>query len=144
MVSKRLSKATKFSMLLLWLSLALSTWCYYIWNNNTYMTYTDVPVTFFDRHMGQSCHKSSCRDAPEGWFRTDDGFVFSQPISDYMYYRMHLGEHFTLSMRPFDLHQTPRENIYWFFGPIIVLMATCIIWFLTLIQLADQYRNRKG
>ncbi len=101
----------------------LSTWVY---NNNDYLTYRDVNVTFIDRHGSNSCHKGTCRDYLIGLFKTDDGLFFERPIGLYMYRQMHLGERFTLNLRPMETKQTTYNNIVWMFGPIILYALTFV------------------
>jgi hypothetical protein len=43
--------------------------------SSDYMQYKDVPVTFVDRHLDESCSKSNCRDRFVGLFKTNEGFV---------------------------------------------------------------------
>jgi len=131
----------------LWLlvtaTVILTCWCAYVWNNNTYMEHKSVPVTYIDKYVTESCVKSHCRDRYMGWFRTDDGLVFDRHINDYMYKQMHLGEKFNLTLRPFDMHQTPLNNFYWFFGPIIILGLTGFFWLCTTLELAHLWIKRK-
>lgn len=98
--------------------------------SSDYMQYKDVPVTFVDRHLDESCSKSSCRDRFVGLFKTNEGVFFDREISYYTYSQMHLGEKFTLNLRRFDIKQTPWENAVWFFG-VAILFATGVGTLLT-------------
>jgi hypothetical protein len=111
------------------------------------MEYRDVPVTYIDKLVTQSCHKGSCSDRFIGLFKTDVGYVFDRPISAYMYRQMHIGERFSLNLRQFDIKQTERDNIYWFFTPIIVYIITFFSWCVLLVafgaSLMEKYRPSK-
>ncbi len=113
----------------------MSGWSWWSYENNDYMTYRDVPVTFVERQATNSCHKGSCHDYLEGLFRTDDGMFFSRPISLYMYKQMHLGERFSLNLRPFDMRQTERDNLIWMFGTLAVYIVTAFLWAFALLYL---------
>ena len=107
---------------------------------NSYMRYKDTPVTFVDKFVTSSCHKSSCRDRYIGIFKTTDGHVFDRPISAYMYRQMHLGEQFALNIRQFDIQQTTRDNLLWFFGPVFILALTIVSGFLTGSFIYDYFK----
>lgn len=140
------SKSTSniIGLFLLLLTIALSSWSTYVWNNNVYMKYQDVPVTFIDKYTVQACGKHHCTARLEGLFKTESGYIFDREISGYMYRQMHLGEKLTLNLRQFDIKQTPRDNLYWFFGTLLVYGLTAIAWFLLLCWFLDQYIKRKG
>lgn len=119
-----------------------STW---VWVNNDYSTYRDVPVTFIDKFAQESCHKGSCHDRFIGLFRTDEGVIFDRPISAYMFRQMHLQEKFTLNLRPFDIKQTPMDNVFWLFGPMILHIVTVIFWLFMIYSVCDDwYTSRKA
>lgn len=98
-------------------------------NSSDYMHKKEVPVTFIDKRLDQSCHKSRCRDYMVGLFKTERGVYFERPISFYMYSQMHLGEKFNLNIRRMDIKQTGWENIVFFFGPVILFSfgVTCLV-----------------
>ena len=98
--------------------------------SSDYMQYRDVPVTFIDRHLDESCSKSNCRDRFIGLFKTSEGVFFDREVSYYTYSQMHIGEEFTLNLRRFDIKQTPWENAIWFFG-VVILFAIGIGTLLT-------------
>ena len=137
-------KKHRLSMFILTLIIALSAWSVYVWNNNTYMEYRDVPVTFIDKYTLQACSKHGCSVRTEGLFKTEDGYVFSRSISSYMYRQMRLGEKFDLNIRQMDIQQTAQDNIYWFFGPVVLYIVTFVIWCLSLFHLFDEYTKYKG
>ena len=130
-----------------WIILAalvvFSVWSYWIWVNNDYSTYRNVPVTFVDRHSTNSCHKGSCSDYRVGLFRREsDGMFFERPISLYMFTQVRLGEKFDLRLRPFDMKQTTKDNIWWLFVPIIVHIITAMMWVITLIGIGCEIYER--
>ena len=131
-------------LFLLFLIVTLSSWSTYVWNNNVYMKFQDVPVTFIDKYTVQACSKHSCTARLEGLFKTESGYVFDREISGYMYRQMHLGEKLTLNLRQFDIKQTPRDNLYWFFGPLLVYGLTIVVWLQLIICFWEQFKKRKG
>lgn len=101
--------------------------------SSDYMQYKDVPVTFVDRHLDESCSKSNCRDRFVGLFKTNEGVFFDREIGYYTYSQMHIGEKFTLNLRRFDIKQTPWENAIWFFGVVILFSIGLATLFATLL-----------
>jgi len=89
--------------------------------SSDYMQSKEMMVTLVDRHLEESCHKSRCHDRFIGLFKTEDGRFFDKEINLYTYKQMHLGEKFTISIRRFDIKQTPWENVFFFFLPCILL-----------------------
>ncbi|ABY63132.1 putative NrdC.7 [Pseudomonas phage 201phi2-1] len=126
----------------------MSCWSTYVWQNNEYMRYRDVPVTYIDRHETRSCHKGSCKDNLIGLFKTDDGVFFERYIGLYTYQQMHLGEKFELNLRQMDIKQTERDNILWLFGPILVYAVTFIMWvlfiFANILELIERNKSKKA
>lgn len=118
--------------ILLAITLALCSLSVYINQNNDYLTYRDVNVTYIDRHASNSCHKGSCRDNLNGLFRTDEGYFFERPISLYTYSQMRLGEKFPLNLRPMDIKQTSYDNIVWMIGPSILYALSFALSCLTI------------
>lgn len=123
-------------------------WSTYVFKNNTYMEYRNVPVTFVDRWASESCHKGSCRDRLLGLFKTDDGVFFERHISLYMFRQMRLGERFDLHLRQMDIKQTERDNVLWFFGPVLVYIVTFMLWAIIIIgystDLISYIKKRKA
>ena len=97
-------------------------------NSSDYMHKKDVPVTFIDKRLDQSCRKGRCRDYMVGLFKTEEGVYFDRPISFYMHSQVHLGEKFNLNIRRFDIKQTGWENTVFFFGTVILFSfgITCL------------------
>lgn len=100
-------------------------WSTYIYKNNDYMTYQDVPVEYVKRYITQSCHKSQCTDRYEGLFkRLSDGYIFDRSITPSMYHTYPAGSRYDMRIRPIDIKQTGRDNILRFFGSLIVYIVT--------------------
>lgn len=100
--------------------------CLSVWvaNNNDYMRYREVPVTYYGKFMTESCFKGFCRDIKTARYITDDGVRFTRFASDYVYDQMRFGERFSLTLRPIDIKQTTFNNIWWFFAPVILWCIT--------------------
>lgn len=136
------TKERKLFTQVLLLLIALTGLSMYIKDNNEYMAFRDVPVVFIDKYTRESCHKGHCRDRFKGLFRTEDGTVFDRQISAYMYRQMHLGERFSLNIRQFDIRQTPSDNLWWFFIPVLVYVLTGTAWIFSLIGYLVWYLDR--
>lgn len=53
-------------------------------------------------------------------FKLDDGYVFDKPVAVATYSQLKVGQRYTMSFRPMDIQQTPFENLFFFFLPVIL------------------------
>ena len=109
--------------------------CCWYWVSNDYMTSRDYTVKMVDKFKEERCHKSSCNLYLKGLFRTEDGDFFDLDLTMASYTRLHPGSEAVFELRPFDIKQTPRENLLYFFGPVIVysLTLSAILWSLVCV-----------
>lgn len=105
-----------------------------LYYNNDYMRYRDIPVTFIEKSVEDTCHKTRCRKTYIGLFKTDGEIYFDRPISYYMYTQTPLREQFELSLRPKDIRQSPRENLLYFFLPVLLFSLAVVSGGMTLIE----------
>lgn len=91
--------------------------CLVITINNDYMSARDVHVTVMDKKVVPKTSKVS--EKKELVYKSDDGIIFNRRVSESTYKTSPVGEQYKISIRPFDMKQTGRENTIFFFGPIL-------------------------
>jgi flagellar biosynthesis/type III secretory pathway M-ring protein FliF/YscJ len=68
-------------------------------------------------------------------YKTDKGVIFDENVSAGSYYRLNKGDKLTLERTPFDIKQTPKENLLVFvrgiFGIISVMVIFLMLWFIS-------------
>ena len=88
--------------------------------NNDYMTDKNRDCVVVDKIQSNGSYKH------DGNFylvlREERGIIFDLIVDAATYTQAKIGQNITFSLRQFDIVQTPKENILYFFGPIIVLI----------------------
>lgn len=92
--------------------------CLAIMLNNDYMSARDVAVTVMERNIVPKTSKVS--EKKELVYKSDDGIIFRQRVSESTYKTSPIGEQYKVYVRPFDMKQTVKENAIFFFGPIFI------------------------
>lgn len=122
------------------LLIACSTWLFF---NNDYMTPRDYTVTVIDKFKEERCHKHGCNLYLKGLFKTVDGDFFDLDLTMASYNRLVIGGTAVFEERPFDIKQTPKENILYFFGPVVLFSITLVVLGVTLLYMYERYRIRQ-
>ena len=92
----------------------------YVCSNNDYLTHKDRNCVVVDKIQSIGSYKH------HGNFylvlREERGIVFDIIVDAATYTQAKKDQNITFSLRQMDIKQTPKENILYFFGPIIVLI----------------------
>jgi hypothetical protein len=97
----------------------------YISLNNDYMSEKQYKATLVDKFQA-STSKSAIF---YGVFKLDDGTTFDLTLSPSDFRLLDLNHEYQYSLRPFDIKQSPTQNILYFLSPIIILATSVVMIF---------------
>jgi len=108
--------------------------CFITYNffNNDYMTHKDRNCVVLDKIQSNGGYKY-----PGNFYlilKEERGIVFDIIVDAATYTQSKIGQNITFSLRQHDIKQTQKENILYFFGPILFLMFTLFVIMLFLID----------
>lgn len=86
--------------------------------NNDYMTFKERECLVIDKMTTTGGYKSSGRFYLV--LKEDRGIIFDQIVSPATFSQAGISEKITFDLRQFDIKQTLRENVIYFFGEIIL------------------------
>ena len=91
--------------------------CLYICSINDYMEFKNRNCVVLDKLELSGGYKTT------GHFylilKEERGIIFDIIVSPVTYYQSKIGENLVFNLRQFDIKQTKRENIIYFFGVVI-------------------------
>lgn len=97
----------------------------YLWETDSYGKFRDVEVTVVDRLASQGRYSATFYLIVEN----DEYGRFDIPVRPTLYQTAKNGEKLVFNLRPFDIRQTPYNNMVYVFGQIIIwiLLAFYIV-----------------
>lgn len=115
-------------MLVLAFILLYSSYAYF---HNDYMTRSPLTVTVYDKLTLPGRNTADLSIV----YKTQAGVYFDRYVSHSTYATSHVGDTYTIMIRPFDVRQTSSQNVIYFFGPIFFLFGAAfyclfVIWHL--------------
>lgn len=99
------------------------------WWGNDYMREFDRTVEIVEKYAGPGTGKYASTEFILV-FKTEDGRYSDAYVSPSTYHRLNVGDTTTMTLREFDIEQTPLNNFLWFFMALVVyVLGSFIILF---------------
>lgn len=108
---------------------------------NKYMTHNDYPLQVVELYSGMSNSKYPTTEFI-AVMKTEDGIIFDRRVSAAFFSQTQKGDKIVLSLRPFDIKQTFRDNLIFFFGAVVIQAASGVVSLFALIGFFSRsFRN---
>lgn len=102
------------------------------WWANDYMRAFDREVEIVEKFVGSSTGKHSHMQFIVV-YKTDDGRYADSYLKPSEFHQLKVGDKVNMTLREFDLQQTPLNNFLWFFLAMVVYVLGSIAMFIGLV-----------